>query len=249
MLHNLACILYFLIKSLYKLYIVDFVYFSHYPHPQNKIWSVPESIAFVKGCLVTLVMNKTECLSTWRGESSFLLLFIWLQWTVIATSLLVASMYSRSFYLWHLRRCLQTGGVAIGLWAGLAGPNSQFLNETHEFSELVLAGMALLMDQSHSVLPLRSAKAREYGELWWEKCTRATWTFPFKLARTSSFGRPELTNGKHVSYQYDIVTTSFAIWDYFIKWSSTVVSFVNYSLIIKYDHSKCLMTRESVLCQ
>ena len=47
--------------------------------------------------------------------------------------------------------------------------------------------MALLMDQSRSVLPLRSAKAREFGELWREKCTRAPWTFPFKPARISSF--------------------------------------------------------------
>ena len=43
----------------------------------------------------------------------------------------------------------------------------------HEFSELVLSRMSLLVDQSRSVLPLRSAKAREYGELWREKCTRA----------------------------------------------------------------------------
>ena len=33
--------------------------------------------------------------------------------------------------------------------------------------------------------------AREYGELWREKCTRAPWTFP--LARNSSFrpARPD----------------------------------------------------------
>ena len=35
-----------------------------------------------------------------------------------------------------------------------------FKNGTHEFSELVLARMVLLMDQSRSVLSLRSAKAR-----------------------------------------------------------------------------------------
>ena len=50
----------------------------------------------------------------------------------------------------------------------LSGPTSQFLNGTHEFSELVLARTVLLMDQSRSVLPLRSAKARELGELWRE---------------------------------------------------------------------------------
>ena len=41
---------------------------------------------------------------------------------------------------------------------------------THEFSELVLARMALLMVQSRLVLPLQLAKMRELGELWWEKC-------------------------------------------------------------------------------
>ena len=50
--------------------------------------------------------------------------------------------------------------------SGLAGLTSQFLNGAHEFSELGLANMVLLMDQSRSVLPLRSAKAREFGELW-----------------------------------------------------------------------------------
>ena len=63
----------------------------------------------------------------------------------------------------------------------------------NEFSELVLARMDLLMDQSCSVLPLRSAKAREFGELWREKSTRAPWAFSFKLARTSSF-RPARTD-------------------------------------------------------
>ena len=47
--------------------------------------------------------------------------------------------------------------------------------------------MVLLMDQCCSVLPLRSAKAREFGELWREKCTRVPWTFPFQITRTSSF--------------------------------------------------------------
>ena len=56
---------------------------------------------------------------------------------------------------------------------GMAGPSNYFLNGTHEFSELVWVRMALLVDQSLSCLPLRSAEARELGELWWEKCTRA----------------------------------------------------------------------------
>ena len=64
--------------------------------------------------------------------------------------------------------------------------------------------MALLMDQSRSVLPLRSAKAREFGELWREKCTRAPWTFPFKLVRTSSFrpARPGKLDGLLNIYPY-----------------------------------------------
>ena len=62
-------------------------------------------------------------------------------------------------------------------FSGLADPDSQSLNGTHEFAELVLARMTLLMDQSRSVFPLRS----EFQELW-----RASWTFSFKLARTGS---------------------------------------------------------------
>ena len=54
--------------------------------------------------------------------------------------------------------------------------------------------MALLVDQSRSVLPLRSAKAREFGELWREKCTRVPWNFPLRLAKAVLLGRPEQTN-------------------------------------------------------
>ena len=50
----------------------------------------------------------------------------------------------------------------------MAGPTSQLLNGTYEFSELVLARMALLTDQTRSALRLRSAKAREFGEFWRE---------------------------------------------------------------------------------
>ena len=76
----------------------------------------------------------------------------------------------------------QVTWVALRL-AGLAGPNSQFSKRR----------MALLVDQIHSVLPLRSAKTREFGELWRAKCTRAPLTFPFKLVRTSSI-RPARTD-------------------------------------------------------
>ena len=67
-------------------------------------------------------------------------------------------------------------------FVSLAGPTSQFLNGTHAFSELVLARMALLMDQSRTLHPLQSAKARELVVAH----TRASWNFPFKLARTSA---------------------------------------------------------------
>ena len=40
--------------------------------------------------------------------------------------------------------------------SGLSGLTGQFSNGTPEFSELVLARMALLMDQSRSVLPIRA---------------------------------------------------------------------------------------------
>ena len=75
-----------------------------------------------------------------------------------------------------------------------SGQTSQFsINGTHKLSKPILARMTLLMDQSRSVLRLWSAKAWESAELWREKCTRAPWTFLFKLARTSSFGlaRPD----------------------------------------------------------
>ena len=49
---------------------------------------------------------------------------------------------------------------------GLAGPTAVL--KWNEVSELVLARMVLLMDQSRSVLLLRSATAREFGELWRE---------------------------------------------------------------------------------
>ena len=115
--------------------------------------------------------------------------------------------------------CANTyAGISIS-WAAfrlsdLAGPSSQSLNRTQELPGLFLARMALFMDQSCLILPFRSAKAQEFGEWWREnvrarlgllhlssgiwrmvagKCTRAPWTFPFKLARTRSF-RPVRTD-------------------------------------------------------
>ena len=75
----------------------------------------------------------------------------------------------------------------------LSRPTSGFLNGTPELSELVLARMVLFMDQSRSVLPHRSAKAREFEELWREKCAGTPWTFPFELCKTCSLrsARPD----------------------------------------------------------
>ena len=55
--------------------------------------------------------------------------------------------------------------LGIFSFVSLARLTSQFISRTHEFSELFLARLNLLMDQSRSVLLLRSAKAREFGEL------------------------------------------------------------------------------------
>ena len=62
--------------------------------------------------------------------------------------------------------------------SGLAGLTGQFLNGKHEFSELILTRMVLLMDQSPSHLLFR-----EFGELLLKKCT-------------GLFGRPEQSIGK-----------------------------------------------------
>ena len=76
---------------------------------------------------------------------------------------------------------------SLSFLSGLSVPPSQFLTGTHELSKLVLARMALLMDQSDLVLLLQSANVRELGEVLWEICTRTPSTFPFKLSRASLF--------------------------------------------------------------
>ena len=68
---------------------------------------------------------------------------------------------------------------------------SDFLNATHEISELVLVKIAPLVDRSRLVLPLRSDKVQEFKELWREKCARAPWTFAFKVTRTDNGKRPK----------------------------------------------------------
>ena len=98
---------------------------------------------------------------------------------------------SVQWWLWPQE--ITTGLYITFHMSRLACPTSQFLNGTHKFSELVLARMAMPMDQSHSVFPLWLAKVREFGELWREKSMCVPWIFPFKLARTSSF-RPARTD-------------------------------------------------------
>ena len=58
---------------------------------------------------------------------------------------------------------------------------------------------------AHGSEPLSSPTpvGQSAGELWREKCTCTPWTFPFKLARTSSF-RPARMNIWKVTYVYSI---------------------------------------------
>ena len=48
----------------------------------------------------------------------------------------------------------------------IPGPAGQFLDEMHEFSEVVLARMSLMNPQSYSVLPVGNSLV---GELWRKK--------------------------------------------------------------------------------
>ena len=48
--------------------------------------------------------------------------------------------------------------------SSLSGPTSQFFSGTHEFSELVLVRMSLLMDQSRSVFPVFPARVGQSAE-------------------------------------------------------------------------------------
>ena len=95
--------------------------------------------------------------------------------------------------------------VAFHLY-GLSGPTSQFLNGTNEFSELVLARMSLLMEQRSSVLPLRSAKAREFGKLWRENVHARLRPYHLNWSEPVLFGRPERTNGKRPKKQLIVHT-------------------------------------------
>ena len=90
-----------------------------------------------------------------------------------------------------------TTKVALYL-SGLAGSTSQSLNGMHELSELVLARIALFVDQScsWSVLPLRSAKAREFEELWRESLCMHVGPCHLNLSESVLLGRPERTNEK-----------------------------------------------------
>ena len=92
-------------------------------------------------------------------------------------------------------RVLLVGFLVAFHYSRLSGPTSQFLNGTHELSELVLARMSLLMDQSRSVLPLRSAKAREFGELGREKMYACAF-FHLNSLEPVLFGRSDGTKGK-----------------------------------------------------
>ena len=82
-----------------------------------------------------------------------------------------------------------------------AGPISLLLNGTHEFSELVLSRMA-------SCLWFRAAQFSRVGrpkcgnlESCGGKSRYSPWKLRYKLARTSSFQRPEWANGKRSIYE------------------------------------------------
>ena len=83
----------------------------------------------------------------------------------------------------------------------LTSRTRQFLNKMHEFSELVLSRMALLKDQSRSVLPLRTSKARNLESCVAKKCTRAL-NPAVKLTRTSSF-RPARTDKRKATIELE----------------------------------------------
>ena len=87
--------------------------------------------------------------------------------------------------------------------SGLSGPTSQFLAETHEFSELVLARMVLLLDQSRSVLPLRSAKARDQvlGSCGGKNVRAHIGPFHIIWPEPVLFGRPERTRAKPTKFR------------------------------------------------
>ena len=75
-------------------------------------------------------------------------------------------------------------------------PSSSVINGTNEFSELVLAEMVLLIDQSRSVLSLRSAKAREFQleSCGRSKCTPRFGPFRLNWLEPVLFEWPERTN-------------------------------------------------------
>ena len=104
---------------------------------------------------------------------------------VYFNGLLAASVFNSSI-------CTSLRSLSTSVF-GLA---SQFLYGTHEFSELVLARKSLFMNQSSSVLQLRSAKAREFGELWRQNVRARLGPFHLKWTELILFGRAELTNGK-----------------------------------------------------
>ena len=81
--------------------------------------------------------------------------------------------------------------------------SSQFLNETHEFSELVLARMALLVDQSRSVLPLRSNLESCGG-----KINAGLGHFHLNWPEPVLFGRLFRTNEKHPKSSRDSVAAA-----------------------------------------
>ena len=74
------------------------------------------------------------------------------------------------------------------------------MNGTNELSELLLARIALLMDQSRALLPLWSAKARGFGELWRENVHTRIGTLQLNWPVSVLFGQLDRKNEKRPKF-------------------------------------------------
>ena len=102
------------------------------------------------------------------------------------------------------------------------------------FSRMIMARRALLRDQSRSVLPLRSANLESCGG---KNCTRAPWTIPFKLAKTSSFQSARTDKWKRTSF-FNFLSTK--------KGTQNTIEYFNWNLLWK---SRCDDTQDSFAMQ
>ena len=87
---------------------------------------------------------------------------------------------------------LHNTGITVARFhlPGLSGRTSQLLSRMHEFSELVLARVALFMDQGRFRTPV--GQSAGISKVSRENYMRAPWTFPFKLAGTEKWKKTQL---------------------------------------------------------